>query len=93
MEFRIPGSDTYIRVAQRVATVDDQYDIVDFGARHGDGSIDSIAVGGSFSYLKSLARKADENARTGQNVDIAVAQVVNDVPVTEPVLSKEAEVA
>ena len=47
MEFRIPGSDTHVRIAERVKTVDDQYDIVDFGARHGDGSIDSIAVGGS----------------------------------------------
>ena len=73
MEFRIPGSDTHVRIAERVKTVDDQYDIVDFGARHSDGSIDSIAVGGSFAYLKSLAAKADERSEK-RNAEAAAAE-------------------
>ena len=83
---RIPGSQRSLRIAERVATTDDQYSIVDFGVQHEDGTIDSIAIGGSFAYLKSLARKADERAVSEQNLDIAEAQAVNGVPVTEPVL-------
>lgn len=62
MRFRIPGRDIYVRAFERVATTDTQYDIVDFGVEQADGSIDSIVVGGSFSYVKSLCKKADEKA-------------------------------
>ena len=86
MQFRMPGSQRHLRFAEPVLTTDSQYDIVDFGVQHEDGTIDSIAVGGSFAYLKSLARKADERAVSEANLDIAEAQAVNDVPVTEPVL-------
>ena len=62
MRFKIPGRDVSVRFFQRVETKDDQYDIFDVGLEQADGSIDSIVVGGSFSYAKSLCRKADEKA-------------------------------
>ena len=36
------------RVFERVATVDPQYHVYDFGVEHSTGGIDSIAAGGSF---------------------------------------------
>ena len=62
MQFRIPGKDVSVRLFERVETVDSQYDIFDVGLQQADGSIDSVVVGGSFSYAKSLCRKADEKA-------------------------------
>ena len=62
MRFKIPGQDVRVRLFERVETVDNQYDIFDVGLQQEDGSIDSIVVGGSFSYAKSLCRKADEKA-------------------------------
>jgi len=66
MRFKVPGQDISVRLFQRVETVDNQYDIFDVGIEQKDGSIDSMVVGGSFSYLKSLARKADENAEAAK---------------------------
>ena len=70
MRFRIPGKDVSVRLFERVETVDNQYDIFDVGIEQADGSIDSMVVGGSFSYAKSLAKKADEKAavETSENV-------------------------
>ena len=62
MRFRIPGRDINVRLFERVATVDDQYDIFDCGVEQADGSIDSIVVGGSFSYAKSLIKAVDDKA-------------------------------
>ena len=69
----IPGLDVKVRLAERVATVDTQYDIVDFGAQHADGSIDSLAVGGSFASLKSLATKLDER-KDKRNAEAVAAE-------------------
>ena len=53
MRFKLPFNDSItIRAFERVDTVDTQYDIVDVGLEYSDGSIDSLAVGGSFSSLK-----------------------------------------
>jgi len=64
MRIKIPGQDYSVRLFHRVETTDDQYDIFDVGLEQADGSIDSIVVGGSFSYAKSLIdamdRKRDE---------------------------------
>ena len=60
MRFKVPGQSVSVRLFERVETVDSQYDIFDVGVEQEDGSIDSIVVGGSFSYAKSLARQADE---------------------------------
>ena len=62
MRFRIPGKDINVRLFERVATTDSQYDIFDVGVEQADGSIDSIVVGGSFSYAKSLVKAIDKKA-------------------------------
>jgi len=69
MQFRIPGRDVSVRLFERVETVDNQYDIFDVGLQQADGSIDSVVVGGSFSYAKSLCRKADENAESRKEAE------------------------
>ena len=62
MRFRIPGQDINVRLFERVETVDSQYDIFDCGIEQADGTIDSIVVGGSFSYAKSLVKAIDDKA-------------------------------
>ena len=59
---RIPGTKLQLRFAERVATTDSQYDIVDFGVQHEDGGIDSIAVGGSFYSLKKRVEQLNDKA-------------------------------
>jgi hypothetical protein len=56
MRFKVPGQDINVRLFERVETVDNQYDIFDVGIEQADGSIDSMVVGGSFSYAKSLVK-------------------------------------
>tara|TARA_R110002012_G_scaffold311195_1_gene520534 strand:- start:52 stop:285 length:234 start_codon:yes stop_codon:yes gene_type:complete len=62
MRFKIPGQDVRVRLFERVETVDSQYDIFDVGLEQSDGSIDSMVVGGSFSYAKSLVEAMDKKA-------------------------------
>ncbi len=62
MRFKIPGRALNVRLLERVETTDSQYDIFDVGVEQADGSIDSIVVGGSFSYAKSLVRAMDKQA-------------------------------
>ena len=62
MRIRIPGKDVHVRLMERVVTADEQYDIFDNGLEYGDGTIDSLAVGGSFATVKRLAAKADSEA-------------------------------
>ena len=62
MRIRIPGKDVHVRVFEPVATTDEQYDVFDTGLEYGDGTIDSIVVGGSFATLKRLAANADAEA-------------------------------
>lgn len=71
MRFRIPGREVSLRLFERVATTDDQYDVFDFGIEQGDGTIDSIVVGGSFSYAKSLCRQADAKAQLDKQAEAA----------------------
>ena len=66
MRFRIPGKDLNVRLFERVKTVDSQYDIFDCGIEQADGSIDSIVVGGSFSYAKSLVKAIDEKSEANK---------------------------
>lgn len=77
MRFKVPGQSVSVRLFERVETVDNQYDIFDVGIEQEDGSVDSIVVGGSFSYAKSLCRKADEKAAASK-------QTVTVVPDAEP---------
>ena len=70
--FHIPGRKTQVRLFDRVATVDDQYDIFDVGLQYEDGGIDSVAVGGSFYSLKRAIAKA--NAGVNDSTPVAVAE-------------------
>lgn len=69
MRFRIPGKDINVRLFERVATSDSQYDIFDVGVEQADGSIDSIAIGGSFAYAKSLVKAIDQKAEEKKVVE------------------------
>ncbi len=62
MRFKIPGQDVSVRLFERVETTDGKHDIFDVGLEQGDGSIDSIAFGGSFSYARSLVTAMDKKA-------------------------------
>ena len=62
MRFKIPGQDLNVRLFERVVCNDGQYDVFDVGIEQADGTIDSIAVGGSFAYAKSLIKTMDANA-------------------------------
>lgn len=73
MRFKVPGQDVSVRLFERVETKDDQYDIFDVGLEQSDGSIDSVVVGGSFSYAKSLCRKADEKAEAKKSTEALAA--------------------
>ena len=57
MRFKVPGQSVSVRLFERVETVDSQYDIFDVGVEQEDGSIDSIVIGGSFSYAQRLLVK------------------------------------
>ena len=62
MRFKIPGQDLNVRLFERVVCADGQYDVFDVGIEQADGTIDSIAVGGSFAYAKSLIKTMDAKA-------------------------------
>ncbi len=62
MRFKIPGQDLNVRLFERVVCKDGQYDIFDVGIEQADGTIDSVAIGGSFAYAKSVIKTMDANA-------------------------------
>ena len=65
MRFKLPFNNRVrVRLFERVETTDQQYDIVDCGLEYKDGSIDSIAVGGSFSSLKKWTSPKDSTGDT-----------------------------
>ena len=76
MRIKVPGKDISLRLFERVETVDSQYDIFDVGVEQADGSIDSMAVGGSFSYAKSLISAMDKKAEEAKADKAVVAAVV-----------------
>ena len=76
MRFRIPGQDISVRLFERVETVDDQYDIFDCGVEQADGSIDSVVIGGSFSYAKSLVQAIDEKSKAKKTEEAPELSVV-----------------
>jgi len=74
MRFKVPGQDINVRLFERVETVDNQYDIFDVGIEQADGSIDSMVVGGSFSYAKSLVKAMDTKAEEAKTAKAAEAK-------------------
>lgn len=93
MIFKIPGQDVSVRLFERVNTTDSQYDIFDVGLQQEDGSIDSVVVGGSFSYAKSLARKADENKAEKDTADKKTVVVYAATEAVAKAVTKEEPVA
>ncbi len=88
MKFRIPGFTSQARIMERVKTADEQYFIFDAGLEHADGSIDSIAVGGSFATARRVIEKmnaeADEAAETAKvqtQIEADVHAAENNLPV------------
>ena len=73
MRFKVPGQSVSVRLFERVETKDNQYDVFDVGLEQEDGSIDSVVVGGSFSYVKSLAKAADDKAAAKKAESAATA--------------------
>ena len=64
MRFKLPFNDrTTVRLFERVETTDPQYDIVDCGLEYDNGRIDSVAVGGSFSSLKSWTAPSSKDSK------------------------------
>ena len=62
MRFKLPFNDRiHVRVLHKVDTVDPQYNIVDTGLEYQDGSIDSIAVGGSFATASGWFSSKDQD--------------------------------
>ena len=87
----VPGRKVSIRLFERVETKDDQYDIFDIGLEQGDGSIDSVVVGGSFSFAKSLCSKADEKAAKKERKKAAKkAKKAARAKAAEPTVASEA---
>jgi len=81
MLIKVPGQDFNVRLFERVKAVDDQYDLFDVGIeRPGKDEdhpiIDSVCVGGSFAYAKSLVKTIDEKAEAKK----ATAPVVAVAP-------------
>ena len=75
MRFQIPGTDIKTRLFERVETVDSQYDVFDIGVEQEDGSIDSLVVGGSFSFAKSLISDANKR-RDEKKAEAAATEAV-----------------
>ncbi len=84
MMFPIPRSDKQARFCEPVLTVDSQYDIVDFGLQHADGSIDSLAIGGAFTSAKRWYKEFDErnDGIVAAEMQLSVDEhaVKNDLP-------------
>ena len=61
MRFKLPfNDDVSVRLFETVETKDDQYSIRDCGLEYKDGSIDSIAVGGSFATARGWFSSDEE---------------------------------
>lgn len=64
MRFKLPFNNrVHVRLFERVETTDPQYDIVDCGLEYKDGSIDSLAFGGSFTTLKGWTSDTSEDSK------------------------------
>ena len=64
MRFKVPfNNSSTVRLFDEVKTQDDQYIIKDVGLEYKDGSIDSIAVGGSFATAKGWFSSDDKSKK------------------------------
>jgi len=60
MRFKIPGRDTHVRFFEPVQT-NTPYRFVDLGIEYADGTIDSLAIGGSFASLERWIKEDQED--------------------------------
>lgn len=89
---KVPGQNISIRLFDRVETTDKQYGIWDIGVQHEDGSIDSVAFGGSaasarrwIDRMNADAENKSEDKKQAENKVVstggpAPVAAVNDQP-------------
>ena len=97
MMFGIPGfgDKVQVRLFEEVKTVDEQYDIVDFGLQYkgenDEVQIDSLVVGGSFHSLKKACGQLDDKrAQQEANKKRLEELEAKEASVTTPVVTPEA---
>ncbi len=77
MKFAFPGRKKHtVRFMERVETADPQYDILECGIEHPDGSVDSMVFGGSFASAKAWLSVKDATSDTSKETtspDLKVA--------------------
>ena len=76
MRFKIPGRDKHVRLFEPVQT-NTPYRFVDLGIEYADGTIDSLAVGGSLASLERWIKEDQEaNAEAAEQSGLP-AEVVS----------------
>lgn len=95
--FGIPGfgDKVQVRLFEEVKTVDEQYDIVDFGLQYkgedDEVQIDSLVVGGSFHSLKKACGRLDEQREQKEADKKRLAELeAKEAASTTPVVTPEA---
>jgi hypothetical protein len=66
MKFKVANQNIIVRLFERVNTSDTQYDVFDIGIEQPDGSIDSIALGGSFATAKAFIKNEQQTIEDDQ---------------------------
>jgi len=79
MIISLPRTTAKARLFERVETVDPQYDMIDVGVQYEDGSIDSLAVGGSFTSLKRWYVDFDSN----KDSDVKAVEIQEQIDADE----------
>ena len=65
MRFKIADRDTYVRLFEPVQT-NTPYRFLDLGIEYADETIDSLAVGGSFAFLKRRIKRLKQMLPTNR---------------------------
>ena len=66
MKFKVANQNIIVRLFERVNTSDTQYDVFDIGIEQPHGSIDSIALGGSFATAKAFIKNEQQTIEDDQ---------------------------
>ena len=76
MRFKIPGRDTHVRLFEPVQT-NTNYRFLDLGIEYTDGTIDSLAVGGSFASLERWIKEDQEAKAEAAEQSVVTTEVVS----------------
>lgn len=76
MRFKIPGRDTHVRLFEPVQT-NTNYRFMDLGIEYADGTIDSLAVGGSFASLERWIKEDQEAKAEAAEQSVVITEVVS----------------